>query len=137
MIAIQHEQLFTDLTATQAETIAGGVIINAGSTADASYGVAAVSFGRTGRDSFEGDLFVKDQAKDGHPVYAKFHGFTENGQTLFGSTKFFDLGGASGPGRNIKGLKVSFRTNATVKLVRVAIYRRNRSGFVAGKWASF
>ncbi|GAB4386193.1 MAG: hypothetical protein Kow00121_52290 [Elainellaceae cyanobacterium] len=135
MSSIQ-EQLFTDLTSTQSEAIAGGVIINAGSTADASYGVAAVSFGRTGRDSFEGQLYVKDKAKDGQPVYARLHGFTEDGKTLFGSMKFFDFRGAVGPGTSIP-IKASFHTNAVVKLVRIAIYRRNRSGYVAGKWASF
>lgn len=136
MNGTQPEHLFTDLTPAQAETIAAGVTINAGKSVDASYGKALVGFGRTGSGSFEGNLFVKDKVKDGLPVYAKFHGLTSDGRTLIGSTKFFDLEGAAGPGTNHNGFKVSFG-NVNIERVRVAIYRRNRPGFVAGDWAKF
>lgn len=135
MNAIQQKQLLNDLTPAQAETAAGGAPPiedrGANSNAYASYGAAnATEIFRSGRGSFIAKLFVKDRARDGHPVYAKFHGLTKDGRTLIGSTQYFDLNGAGGSGTR-RPIKASFG-NIEIQEVRVAIYRRSLAGFVAG-----
>jgi hypothetical protein len=129
---MQHELLFTDLTTTQAETIAGGI----GKLAliRASYGYAESEFGRTGRNSFIGNLYVKDQVKDGFPVYAKFQVRATDGSILTTQTERFDLKGAAGSGTFYTDLRGAFSKNITQ--LRVVLFRRNpgRDLFSAGQW---
>ncbi|GAB4386190.1 MAG: hypothetical protein Kow00121_52270 [Elainellaceae cyanobacterium] len=138
----QHEQLFTDLVSTQAETIVGGdpIVDPSVSFARASYGSADAKIKAISSEWFTIDMSVKDEARDGYPVYAKFDGegfdtHPSNGLVrLTGLTKFFDRTGANGDGRNYKQA-VTFGKNFILSRVRVAIYRAGRPRGV-GRWVN-
>jgi hypothetical protein len=130
----QPEQLLTDLTPAQAEIISAA----ARSEAMASYGYA-VSDIDLSPTSFTANVYVKDKAKDGYPVYAKFQtqAWDETLSEipiLTTPTERLDLKGANGTGTLHKGLRWS--SNKFIKRVRVAIFRKNpgRDLFVAGNW---
>lgn len=119
MHKIPQERLFTDLTPDQAETItaAGSNEVNT------SYGRVIGSFVRTGSRSFESTtLWVKDKAKDGDAVYAKFQGRTTDGSVLIPSASYFDRRGAEDFGTNYYGIRGSF--SRSISHIRLAIYRQ-------------
>lgn len=134
MNVIPQDQLFTDLTVEQAETVAAGVVTRA----DASYGFAAANFVRTGPGSFLANLNVGDSVADGNQVYARFEGKATDGSLLKTPTKRPDLDGAAGSFTAYTNLRGSFSKN--IKQLRVLLYRQNRSGadlITAGNWANF
>lgn len=142
MNSLQQEQLFTDLTPAQAETTAGGKPFDDGNTptdsesfALASYGSADTSIFNLGGGSISFNMLVKDRARDGQPVYAKFEGVGIDSRSLMGSTKFFDLRGTAGPG-TIHIRNASFGKNVFLTKARVWIFRKGRSP-VAGDWMNF
>ncbi len=130
-----QEQLFTDLTAEQAETIAAAIGPIDVST---SYGAAsALDVRRTGRRSFRvGHLLVKDNAADGDAVYAKLQGLATDGSVLITPTKRFDRNGAKGRGTIYHTLKGSFGKNITS--LRMAIYQNKagRDPITTGDWVN-
>lgn len=136
MDTIEHEQLFTDLTSAQAETIA----INGGSgylsVANASYGGASLEIQPTpDRGSFVGNLSIADWDNDGYPVYAKFQGKTADGRILTSSTTYLHLKGDN-TSTSDKPVRFSFGKNVDMRKVWVAILRRNpgRDPYVSGNW---
>lgn len=142
MNTMQQEQLFTDLTPAQAETTAGGKPFDDGNTptdsesfALASYGSADTSIFNLGGGSISFNMLVKDRAKDGQPVYAKFEGIGIDGRSLIGSSKFFDFRGAAGSG-TIHIRNASFGKTVSLIKARVWIHRKGRSP-VAGDWVNF
>ncbi|WNZ25795.1 hypothetical protein HJG54_25135 [Leptolyngbya sp. NK1-12] len=137
MNTLQHdEQLFTDLTSTQAETIAAGLddFLHVG----ASYGGATAKIRPSGINSISGSLEIKDWLRDGYPVYAKFQGKTSNGVVLTSSAEFVDRRGASGRGTLVPLNKVSFGSkNTYIRYVRLLIYQKRRGNSLSGAsdWA--
>lgn len=133
MNTMQQEPLFTDLTLEQAETVtAAGT-----STVNASYGFAVGSFDRIGSRSFKVSVLnVKDKARDGDAVYAKFQGRATDGTILITPTKRLDSKGADGPGTRYTNLTGSFSKN--ISQMRVAIYRQNRGRDLVnvGNWTT-
>jgi hypothetical protein len=147
---MQSEQLFTDLTPTQAETTVGGSIINDGgglqipgslrfSSVFSAYGKASAVFRREGLNSFSvNSLFVKDTLKDGHPVYALFQARPFDGSSILTtSTRRLDLKGQAGSGTFYDHLNGTF--GKSIQQLRVVIMRDNpgRDLFVAGPWVNF
>lgn len=140
MTTKQHEQLFTDLNPTQAETIAGGGLLFRISQANAYYGGAYADIGATGPSSFYGSLEIKDWLADGYPVYAQFQAkSSEYAPIITGSTKFYDRRRAKGSGTYVDPIRASFGRGVDARFIRVAIYRDNpgRDLFVAGNWIDF
>lgn len=132
----QSEQLFTDLTATQAETISAG--LDDFLDVRASYGGATAKIRASGINSISGDLEIKDWLRDGYPVYAKFLGKTSNGVVLTSSAEFVDRRGAAGHGTLVPLNKVSFGSkNTYVRYVRLLIYQKRRGDSFsrASDWA--
>jgi hypothetical protein len=135
----QHEQLFTDLNPTQAETISAGGPLYRLSQANNWYGGASADIEATGPSSFFGSLQVEDLAGgDGYPVYAQFQGkLTENGPIFTGGTKFYDR--TKGKGFNTGFFHGNFGKKHPFRYIRIAILRDNpgRDLFTAGNWLDF
>ncbi|WNZ25796.1 hypothetical protein HJG54_25140 [Leptolyngbya sp. NK1-12] len=148
MNKVQQEQLFTELTSAQAETTAGGRPFDDGGLsfpdpipfthdtgANAFYGRAFASLKRQGLNSFSASLRVKDELKDGHPVYALFQGLPIGGGSILNTqTKRFDFKGAAGDGTDYPKSTYSF--SKPIGKLRLVIMRQNpgRDLFVAGPW---
>lgn len=132
---MQHEQLFTELTPAQAETISAA----ASASVSDFFGSADAFFTRTGPGAFKADfLNVKDRRADGLRVYARFQGLATDNTVLTTPTRRFDEKGAFGGGTVHKNLNGSFSKN--IKQLRVVIYRDDPIGTdiaKAGDWQSF
>ena len=116
----QSEQLFTDLTLGQAETIAAGVVW---SDPYDSWGYARTNITRQGpgKGLFYVDAFVKDFEKNGYPVYVKFQGLATDNDVLTNSQKLWDKKGADGAGSSYNHVRIGFNKN--IKKVRAVIYQ--------------
>lgn len=135
MNKVQYEQLYIDLTSTQAENISASGI----SEAKSDYGGARADVGTAGRSSIYGSMEIRDWLDDKRPVYAMFQAKeTENGPIFNSSTKFMNLKGPNTSGF-VDPVRVSFRNNIDARFVRVAILRSNpgRDSFTAGNWLDF
>lgn len=115
---IQHEQLFTDLTHTQAETVAAGV----STRIDTPYGGARADITRTGPGSFvAAELAVADLKIDGSRVYAKFRAKATDGTILTTPTRRYDTFVPLNQATVYKGLRGSFSKN--IKQIQLAVYK--------------
>lgn len=140
---IQQEQLFTNLTATQAETIAGGdppgdptSQYGAPSRANASYGYASARFKRYTSSLFRTRIDIGDKAKDGYAVYAVIQGKTNDGRILSFPADAFHRGGAGTSGRAEFDVNFAFFGNVDIRRIWVAICRENpgKDLYVQGNW---
>jgi hypothetical protein len=134
MDTIQQEQLFTDVTPEQAETISAAALT--GSYADAPFGRASATLSRSGPKSFNVRyLSVFDEKANGYAVYAKFQ--AQAGNTILTTpTKRFDRKGEAGDGTTYNNLTGAFSKN--ISAVRVVIYQEDpgNDSVAYGNWTS-
>jgi hypothetical protein len=112
---MHHEQLFIDLSSSEAETIAAGVFTKV----DASYGYADADVIRFGNNGFAAHLKVFN--KGASKVYAKFQAKASDGTILTTPTKRADVYQDSRGTDYTGGLTGSFSKN--INQVRVAVYK--------------
>ncbi|HEY9641907.1 MAG TPA: hypothetical protein V6C57_15575 [Coleofasciculaceae cyanobacterium] len=143
MNKVQQEQLFTELTSAQAETITAAADLPIKSVSVfASYGKATALF-KSVFNMFEmKTLYVKDTRADGHPVYAMFQGQTSDGSSILTARpKWFDRKGAAAREGTFynhlpDGINTIFAFTQSISKMRLVIMRDNpgRDLFVAGSW---
>lgn len=138
----KHEQLFTDLTPTQAEATTGGSPVDGPFRTPSSvtqyWGEAKAYISpRKGGGFTVNYLTVNDILADGKSVYAKFEAEATDGTHIVTSNKRYDKTGASGKGRTYRNLVGG--GNYSIKRVRVTIYRDVGQGHgsddvLSGNW---